>query len=182
MLLPTVWLAAVYTPTRNSNEERINKHKTVQQFARWQKPMEGWDTLMYGFTDTASNTTWLVICNIIHVNASVCSLQLLTTRSESRVNQSETCFKQYWFWCCGHSFLWAWSCGELSVDSLSQEMDSAQRKFCNNTTKVQYRLKSRPQWPRGVSHMSVATRLLGLWVRNPQGAWMSRLWVSWFVL
>jgi hypothetical protein len=31
----------------------------------------------------------------------------------------------------------------------------------------------RSQWPRGLRHMSVAARLLRLWVRIPPGIWMS---------
>jgi hypothetical protein len=34
-------------------------------------------------------------------------------------------------------------------------------------------LKRRSQWPRGLWHGSTAARFLGLWVRIPQGAWMS---------
>jgi hypothetical protein len=30
----------------------------------------------------------------------------------------------------------------------------------------------RSQWPRGLRRRSAAARLLGLWVRNPLGAWM----------
>jgi hypothetical protein len=30
----------------------------------------------------------------------------------------------------------------------------------------------RSQWPRGLSHMSSAARLLRLWVQNPPGTWM----------
>jgi hypothetical protein len=70
---------------------------------------------------------------------------------------------------CGHSLLWGWSCRQLSMDSLSQEMDSTQMKFFYDNTLVQYRLNSWPQWLRGVSRVSAATRLLGLWVRIPQG-------------
>jgi hypothetical protein len=33
--------------------------------------------------------------------------------------------------------------------------------------------ESRSRWPRGLRCASGAARLLGLWVRNPQGAWMS---------
>ena len=32
---------------------------------------------------------------------------------------------------------------------------------------------SRSRWPRGLRRRSAATRLLGLWVRIPPGAWMS---------
>jgi len=33
--------------------------------------------------------------------------------------------------------------------------------------------KDRAQWPHSLRHRPVATRLLGLWVRIPQGTWMS---------
>jgi len=32
---------------------------------------------------------------------------------------------------------------------------------------------NRSQWPRGLSRGSAAARLLGSWVRIPQGAWMT---------
>jgi hypothetical protein len=157
------------------------------------KPMEGQGTVIYWFTDTAPNITWLVICKIIHINGTVCSLQLLTTWPESRINHSETCFKQYWFWC------WKFLTGDFynvtgnfSVDTVSCEGDLVEscmwilwarrwtvpkgKFFYSNTIKVQYRLKSQHQWPNGVSHMSIASRLLGMWVRNPpRGMDVSRL-------
>jgi len=97
------------------------------------------------------------------------------------LNSTDFDARSFWQWIlychrkisCGHSLLWGWCCRKLSVDSLSQEMDRAKRKFFYNTIKAQCRLKCQPQWPRGVSHMSVAICLLGLWVRNPPEAWMS---------
>ena len=49
---------------------------------------------------------------------------------------------------------------------------SAERPSSTRNLFTKLRTFSRSQWPRGLRRMSASARLLRLWVRIPQGAWM----------